>query len=256
MIPRRALLALALLPALAGCLATQQNVRDLQAQLDQIRSQQEQMLREFREQNDRMLDSLSRQGTRTRGDLANRILQMERQLVQIQELTGQSQQAVSQLRQQLRERERQQEQARAQADTTGGGESAPPTPDASEAEEVYNEALAAFRRGSHATAREGFEEFLRAAPRHRLAADAQFHVGETYAQTRNPQQAIDAWDRVVEQFPASPRAAAALFRAGQVELGRNRRDEARARFNQVVRAYPRSPEATRARQELTRLGTR
>lgn len=250
----RALLALAAFPALTGCLATQRDVREIQAQVDQLRVSQEQMMRELREQNAQALDSLSRQGVRTRGDLANRLLQMERQLVQIQELTGQSQQAVSQLRSQLRER--QQEIARDTSVSASQGTGAPAATDAAGAEDLYNEALAAYRRGSHATARDGFMEFLRTAPRHRLAPDAQLYVGETYAQTRAPQQAVEAFARVAELFPTSPQAATALYRAGQVELGRGRREEARARFNQVVRAYPRSPEATRARQEITRMDAR
>lgn len=248
---RRAILALVLLPALPACLATRTDVEALQAQVDGVRTSQEQMLRELREQNALLLDSLSRQGTRTRGDIANRLLQMERQMVQIQELTGQSQQSVAQLRQQLQERAR--ELDRARADSTPA---APPTADASEAQEVYDTALAAFERNSFSTAREGFEEFLRVAPQHRLAADAQFYVGETYAQSGQADRAVQAFTRVVELHPTSPRASAALFRNGQVELGRGRRDEARARFNQLVRAYPNAPDARRARQELQRMGTR
>lgn len=246
---RRALLALVLLPALPACLATRTDVEALQAQVDGLRASQEQMLRELRQQNALLLDSLSRQGTRTRGDIANRLLQMERQMVQIQELTGQSQQSVAQLRQQLQERARELDRAEATPD-------APPAADASEAQEVYDTALAAFERNSFSTAREGFEEFLRVAPRHRLAADAQFYVGETYAQSGQADRAVQAFTRVVELHPTSPRASAALFRTGQVELGRNRRDEARARFNQLVRAYPDAPDARRARQELQRMGTR
>lgn len=247
---RRTLLALAALPALAGCLATRQDTEALQAQIDGLRVAQEQMLRELRQQNAQTLDSLSRQGTRTRGDIANRLLQMERQMVQIQELTGQSQQSVAQLRQQLQQRA--QELDRVRADTAAP---APPAADAAEAQDVYDTALAAFQRRSFATAREGFEEFLRVAPGNRLAADAQFFVGETWAQSGQPERAVTAFTRVAEQFPTSPRASAALFRAGQVELGRGRRDEARARFNQVVRAYPNAPEAGRARTELQRMGT-
>lgn len=247
----RALLALVVLPALPGCLATRTDVEALQSQIDGLRTAQEQMLRELRQQNAQTLDSLSRQQTRTRGDIANRLLQMERQIVQIQELTGQSQQSVAQLRQQLQERAR--ELDRVRADSTP---QAPPTASAAEAQEVYDTALAAYQRRSFSTARGGFEEFLRVAPQHRMAADAQFFIGETYAQSGQADPAVQAFTRVVELYPSSARASAALFRVGQVELGRGRRDEARARFNQVVRAYPNAPEAARARTELQRMGTR
>ncbi|HET6765110.1 MAG TPA: hypothetical protein VFH27_15600, partial [Longimicrobiaceae bacterium] len=84
---RRGILAAALLaPALSGCLATQRDVRDLRAQLDQVRSSQDrqtQTLAEIQRQSRMMLDSLSSQNVRARGDMANRLLQLERQLVQI-----------------------------------------------------------------------------------------------------------------------------------------------------------------------------
>jgi TolA-binding protein len=256
---RRAVLALALLPALGGCLATQRDVRDLRAQLDQVRGSQDrqtQTLAEIQRQSRAMLDSLSSQNVRARGDVANRLLQMERQLVQIQELTGQGQQQVAALRAQMAQRaaelQRQQQDSARDAEDRAQPEPATPQPVAN-AEDAYNSALAAYRRGSLLTARAGFEEYLRGAPQGRYAADAQLYVGETFAQGRDPGRAVEAFARVAELYPGSPRAATAVFRQGQVELARGNRAAARAAFQRVVRAYARAPEAERARIELARL---
>ncbi|CAN5896457.1 tol-pal system protein YbgF [soil metagenome] len=241
----RHLAPLLLCTLLAGC-ATKRDLRDLQTEVTSLRTSQEAMLREIQRQNAMLLDSVGAQTRRLRGDLGNQLVQIERQLVQIQELTGQGQRRLTEIREQMRGRE--------EALSAGGlSESAP---SAASPEELYNTSLAAFRRGSYSTARTGFEEFLRAYPQHALAAEAQFHVGESYAESRDLPRALEAYGRVLERYPQSPRAPTALFRGGTIELGRGNRDAARTMFNQLVTAYPRSPEAPQAREQLQRMGRR
>ena len=251
--------ALLLVPLLGGCLATQRDIRDLRTQMETDRSSQEQLLRDVLRRNQALLDSLTDQNVRLRGDVSTRLVAIERQLVQIQELTGQGQQQLTQLRQQLARREEEARRASeaaaasaaaqrdSAADAPAGG--AEPQGEAG-AQEMYDAALGAFRRGSMNAARAGFEEFLRAAPGHPRAADAQFHVGETYAQGRNLERAVEAYGRVVDTYPTSPRAPAALLRMGRIDAGRGNRTQARARFNRIIADYPRSPEAADARREL------
>ncbi|HEX2202836.1 MAG TPA: tol-pal system protein YbgF [Longimicrobium sp.] len=250
--------AAALLPALAGCLATKRDVEDLRLEMQTSRQAQERQIDDMVRRVGAMLDTLETQNTRFRGDIANRLVQIERQLVQIQELSGQSQAQLNELRRQINQRAEEARRAEEAArDTARAGTGGPDTSggaDASEAQAVYDAALGAFRRNSFTTARAGFEEFLRVAPRHRLAADAQLYIGESYG-TRDPDAAIEAYERVVEAYSASPRAPTALLRIGRIEAGRGNRTEARARYNQVIRAYPRSPEAEQARTELARTGT-
>ena len=241
---RHFILVTLVLPLLAGC-ATKRDLRDLRTE---IRTSQEEMLRDLRRQNELLLDSLSRQDVRTRGDLMNRLLQLERQMVQVQELSGQSQQRLSDLREQIEAR------AREAAATTEVNRTAPAV--AGDPQELFNTSLAALRRNSLSTARSGFTEFLRNFPQHPLASDAQFHIGESYAEGSNPEQALQAYARVVQQYPGSTKAPTALYRAGLIEVQRGNRSEARTLFNQVVRAYPRSTEATSAREQLQSLGNR
>jgi tol-pal system protein YbgF len=256
---RRAALALLAVPLLGGCLATQRDIRDLRAQMQQDRASQEQLLREVLRRNQALLDSLTDQNVRLRGDVSTRLVAIERQLVQIQELTGQGQQQLTQLRQQLAARE--EEARRARDAAAEAARNAPPPASADSAadapaggsdgaQEMYDAALGALRRGSVNAARAGFEEFLRAAPGHPRAADAQFNIGEAYAGGRNLERAIEAYGRVVDTYPTSPRAPAALLRIGRIEAGRGNRTQARARFNRIIADYPRSPEAADARREL------
>ncbi|HEX2090939.1 MAG TPA: tol-pal system protein YbgF [Longimicrobiaceae bacterium] len=248
----RRLAALLLLPLLGGC-ATKRDLRDLRTEIQVMREAQDSALREIQRQNREMLDSLASQELRTRGDLANRLLQIERQVVQVQELTGQGQQRLNELREQLNARQQElARQAEAQAatnpDTAGGASSDNPG-----ADELFNTSMASMRRRSFQTARAGFQEFLRLYPRHRLAPDALFYVAETYNETGDDEQALQAYARVVQLHPTSPRAPTALYRAGLIEVERGNRTQARALFDRVVRSYAQSPEAVLARDQIRRL---
>src|SRR5213076_1961296 len=118
-----------------------------------------------------------------RGDVKTDLLAVQQQLVQVQELTGQSQQRITELRAHIEERAQQPvppldtgTKAGAAPPVGPSGNPAGPGPD-----RMYDLSLQQLRRGSLATARVGFREFLRLYPNHERAADALFYVGETWA---------------------------------------------------------------------------
>ncbi|MFL5386174.1 MAG: tetratricopeptide repeat protein [Longimicrobiaceae bacterium] len=290
----------ALLP-LAGCLATRRDLETLRTEIDADRAAdraaQQRQIDQLIARTQALLDSLSSQNARMRADFANRLLALDRQLVQIQALGGQSQQQIRDLQRQLEQRAAEARAAEAEDPTTrpvtisdstvvvtepvrpatrppaarppsdtartttrppATRPQSPTRPRPSDgaptADEAYEAALGAYRRGSLSTARAGFQEFLRIAPSDPRAPDAQFYVGESYS--RDPDAAIAAYQRVVERWPSSPRASAALLRMARLEIARGDRAEARAHLNQILRSYPRSDEAEEARTQLDRLGTR
>jgi tol-pal system protein YbgF len=247
----RRTLALLLVPLLGAC-ATKRDVRDLRDEMASMRAAQDSAFHDMQRQNRALLDSIAGQNARLRGDLNNRFLQVDRQLVQIQELTGQGQQRLQELREQVDARARQ--EAARQAEAAAGSDTAASAGGSTaSADDLYNTSMASLRRGSLQTARAGFQEFLRAYPGHRQAPDALFYVGETYNEGKDVQNALQTYAQVVQRYPASPRAATALYRAGTIEAGRGNRTEARAMFNRVVQSYARSPEATLARDQLAKL---
>lgn len=248
----RRLLALGLVPLLGAC-ATKRDVRDLRDEMAAMRAANDSAFREVQRQNRALLDSLADQNARLRGDLNNRFLQVDRQLVQIQELTGQGQQRLQELREQVDARARQEAARQAEAAAAGSDTAASAGGSTASADDLYNTSMASLRRGSLQTARAGFQEFLRTYPNHRQAPDALFYVGETYNEGKDVQNALQTYAQVVQRYPASPRAATALYRAGTIEAGRGNRTEARALFNRVVQSYARSPEATLARDQLAKL---
>lgn len=239
----RLLALLCALAVLGGC-ATKRDLKDLRAEMQATREQQEALLREIQRQTAAILDSLNVQEVRLRGDLTNQLVQMERQLLQIQELTGQGQQQLADLRRTIRERE---EAVRAME----VGDS-PPAGAAGNPDELFETARSALERGSLTAARAGFEEFVRVFPQHARAAEAQLGVAQTYEE-EDPARALEAYGRVLELYPNSPQAPTALYRAALLEIERDNEDRARSMLSQVTAAYPRSPEAELAREELRRL---
>lgn len=247
---RGRLLALAVvLVTTAGC-ATKGDLRDLRDEMAASRATQEELLRELQSQSDAILDSLHVQDVRLRGDLTNRLLQVDRQLVQIQELTGQGQQQLSQLRETVRAREEAFRSGEMNSGETSGDQ---PTRGGGDPDELFSASRSAMERGSLATARAGFEELVRSFPRHPRAAEAQLAIGVTYEEGDDAVRALEAYGRVTELYPNSQLAATALYRAALLEVARDNREQARSMLSQIIAAYPDSPEAEQATQELRRI---
>ena len=188
-----------------------------------------------------------------RGDVRTDLLAVQQQLVAVQELTGQSQQRLTELRSRLESRA-QQPDPPAPVGGAGGGPPVGPSgnPAGPGPEQMYDLSLQQYRRGSVSTARVGFREFLRVFPTHERAADALFFVGESF-EREAPDSAAAVYDQVVKAFPNSPRAPAALYKLGRLAEQRGDRAAARTLYARVIAGYPRSPEADLARQNQQRL---
>ncbi len=184
-----------------------------------------------------------------RGDLRTELLSVQQQLVSVQELTGQSQQRLTELRSRIESRAQQPDPSVPSTGSPVGpsGNPAGPGPD-----QMYDLSLQQYRRGSLATARLGFREFLRVFPTHERAPDALFYIGESFEQAA-PDSAAAVYDQLVKSYPKSPRAPSALYKQGLLAEQRGDKTTARNFYSRVIATYPHSPEADLARQNQQRL---
>ena len=261
---RLAPVALAL--ATGACFATRSDVRILQEDITSFRTAQQkadsaraaqiaQVIASLGEVNDSLRSTNARVGrwqANAQGDLRS----IQEQLVQIQELTGASQQRLIELRSQIEERNAQTAPspvAPIPGDTSKvpatasqpAPQPAPPGPAT-----LYRLAFDQMSRGSHGTARSGFQDLLTQYPNSDLAPDAQYYIGETLQAEGNTTAADSVFSVVVAKYPNAPRAATALYKHG-VYLQKAKRDrEARQAFQTLVDKYPRSDEAALAREQL------
>ncbi len=243
-----ALFALATV-TLGGC-ALKGDVRRVEGQLLEFRTETARAdsaravaLDEVIELQQQLLDSvagLQRRLTSFQGDMRSDLTEVQRQLVQIQELTGQGQQRLSDLRSQLDQRLREAPAAGAPADSGA--------PDIG-AQELFDVALQQLRRGSPGTARAGFQKFIEDYPGHLLAGDAWFFLGESWEEANGDSAAV-AYDQVAQRFPDSRRAPTALYRLGLISERKGDRRAAEVYYSRVIAGYPRSEEAQLARAKL------
>jgi tol-pal system protein YbgF len=198
----------------------------------------------------RVMDSItsSRKAvSQLRGDLASDLYNIQQQLVQLQELTGQSQQRLSELRTQLEARGEQ------ISSTAPGDTSTPSVSPTASADQMYEASLAQLRRGSTSTARQGLREMLRTYPTSERAGDALYFIGQSFA-AESPDSAAFYYDQVVQKHPTASRAASALYNLGLVAERRKETKKAREAYQRVVQKYPQSDEAALARDRLKALG--
>jgi tol-pal system protein YbgF len=248
---------------LAGAVAcaTKKDVDSIQAELASLRAKQDSVAATMTELESSVSLALERQNAllvTVRGDLLRQLDDMERQLVEIQELLGQSQIALYSLRERMEQRQADRLEADvmpgADSVTAGGGE---PTEGAGgDARSLYAAAIEQFRRGAYNTARTGFQEFLVTYAGDELAPDAQYYLAETYREEHDEGLAIREYNRVVELYPNSRAAPTALYKAGLLQEERGNKDSACQYFQHVLAGYPRSDESRLASDRAERLNCR
>ena len=97
-----------------------------------------------------------------------------------------------------------------------------------------------------------FREFVKKNPKSRLAAAAQFWLGECYFALREFEKAIVAYDEV-RRYPHTDKLAAALLRQGLAFAELGERINARLVLQELIEKFPQSAEAPRAKQRLKAL---
>ncbi len=125
---------------------------------------------------------------------------------------------------------------------------------ASAAEPLYTTALAMFRAREYGQAVLDFTDLIGKHPRHPLAANAQYWIGEAYYAQRDYRQALLEFRKVIEMGAA--KVPDALLKIGLCYW--NLRDGRRARsaWQTVVDEHPRTEPATLARALLLSPGRR
>lgn len=249
--------------AAGGCFATRDDVRVLQSDLRSMRAESlrsdtlnRQMLESLSQRVETVDDSLrmlSARLTQLQGSTREDLYNIGQLLIQIQELTGQSQARILDLRAELEQRARQEPQpvdpnAPPPSDTSrpdAGAPMAGPGP-----AQLLQLSIDQLRRGSAGTARRGLEELLAQHPNSDLVPQATFYLGEAYAAEGNLQAADSVFVAVHTRFPRSSEAPTALYKHGVYLEDQGRAQDAERVFREVVNQYPRSDAATLARSRL------
>lgn len=243
-----------------GCLASKQDVFMLQSQLSSMQAASARADSARRVQADALLSAVTTSNDSVRA-ISTRLAKLQttvstdhyemgRELLQIQELTGQSQRRLQELRASLEERN-QNAGAPLPATSTDSTQPAPAGPGPAQ---LFQSSLDQMRRGSLRVARSGFEQLLQQYPNSEDAPEAMIYIAATYAAERNQVAADSVYGLVVQRYPTSPKAATALYKQALSMREAGRVTAARAAFERIIKDYPRSDEAELARGQLRTLG--
>ena len=121
-------------------------------------------------------------------------------------------------------------------------------------DELYRSAYEDYMRGNYDLAAEGFAEYMRRWPNTELTDNALYWIGECYDAQEKPQEALDTFTRVLEDYPTSDKAAAAQLKKGLIYLKMGDQGQGVVNLQYVVYEHPGTREADLAREQLRSLG--
>jgi tol-pal system protein YbgF len=105
-------------------------------------------------------------------------------------------------------------------------------------ERMYNTALSDYGGGSYAAAIQEFQDFIKAFPTSPRADDAQQYIGEAEFLQNRFEQAITAYNLVIQNYPKGDQVAWAYFKRGLAQSRLGQTANARVSFEAVVKQFP------------------
>ena len=118
---------------------------------------------------------------------------------------------------------------------------------------LYLKGLDSLKAGDVTTAREQFDRFLEQNPKHELAANAHYWIGETFYSEKNFEAAILSYQEVIKSYPGKDKVVAAMLK--QAMSFNEIKDSKSARYvlKKLVEGFPKSEEAKKAKVLLNEI---
>jgi len=120
-------------------------------------------------------------------------------------------------------------------------------------ERMFNTAMADYGGGNYVAAIQGFQEFLKSFPTSPRADDAQYYIGDSEYLQNHLEQALAAYNVVIQNYPKGDQVAWAYFKRGQVQSRLGQTANARVSFEAVVKQFPDTEPAIMALSRLQSL---
>ncbi len=133
---------------------------------------------------------------------------------------------------------------------------APPQPQvqAPPPDVLYNNALRDYNAGKNDLASQEFTDYLKYYQNTDLAGNAQFYLADIEYRQGNYAQAVQDYDKVLEQYPDGNKAAAAQLKKGFALIQTGDKAGGQRELRALIARYPRSFEAQQAQDKLRSMG--
>ncbi|HEX9191387.1 MAG TPA: tol-pal system protein YbgF [Candidatus Deferrimicrobiaceae bacterium] len=136
------------------------------------------------------------------------------------------------------------------APTAATGESGP---EWKSPEEMYEYGVGQVKGGNPRKGRETLTAFIAKYPNHKLLANALYWKGEAFYAEKDYENAILAFQDVVDRYPSGEKAPDAMYKQGLAFLSLNDKKNARVLLELVSSKYPRSKAAELAKKKLSEI---
>lgn len=118
---------------------------------------------------------------------------------------------------------------------------------ASSPDALYLKGLDSLKAGDVGTARENFTKFLDQNPKHDLAANAHYWIGETYYSEKNFESAILSYQEVIKSYPGKDKVVAAMLKQAMAFDAIKDSKSAKFVLKKLIEGFPKSEEAKKAK---------
>src|SRR4051812_26825344 len=125
--------------------------------------------------------------------------------------------------------------------------------DQSAIQRVYDNAYSSYRLNDYLAAIRGFDGFLKTYPKHALASNAQYWIGECYFQLRDYRAAIEAERRLLGTYPESAKVPDGMLIIGTAESNLGDTPAARKTLEELVARFSGTDAAEKAKSRLAKL---
>ncbi|MDQ6717890.1 MAG: tetratricopeptide repeat protein [Gemmatimonadota bacterium] len=168
---------------------------------------------------------------------ASELSGLRQDIARLQDITGQSEQRMKEIRATLEER----------APTVTSDSSAPTGPGPAQLLQLGRDQMI---KRSYTAGRSALNDLLSRFPTSDLAPDAIYEIAQSYRAENNLNAADSTYGDLTSRFPDSSRAPSALYKRALILQSLGRQAEARKLFEDIRRRFPRSPEASLAQERL------
>jgi tol-pal system protein YbgF len=191
------------------------------------------------------INALSRRMSAMRTASESEMTAMKEDISQLQDLSGQSEQRLRDVRAQLEEKKQQEAPPPGDSAASGAAPAGGPGP-----LQLLQAGRDQLLKGGNAAARGAFSELITKYPNSEYVPEAMFYSAQAYAAERNPDAADAQYLALIGRFPNSPRVPTAMYKRALHLQSQKKTTEAKRIFQDIIKRYPRSDEAALADERL------
>jgi tol-pal system protein YbgF len=119
--------------------------------------------------------------------------------------------------------------------------------------DLYHKGMDLFRKGKTKEATDIFREFVKNYPKHSLADNALYWIGEVYYSSEDYRKALVEFKEVVSKYPEENKAPDALLKIAHSHIELNEEKRAEEVLARLINRYPGTEPAEKAEKKLEEL---